>query len=237
MRENILSPILNRPILTNFYSGMGLLLLALVIVGFGVATILRGNAPLDFPLYIHVHAVTFMAWLVLYIYQVNLIGQKNYRLHRRLGYLSILIMSVMLITGVMMMNYAYHRGLSPIPNTNVQQFLMYPAMDLVGLLSFYVLGVVNKHKGVFHKHCMLLATIAIMDPALGRIAEVTHIPPLGLLLHFGLVGLVVLHDRKVAGSIHLITWLGLLFVLLRVAFLFSIGATDAWETLMDNLFG
>ncbi len=228
---------LNKRILSNFYSGMGLLLVALAIGGFTVATILRGNSPLDFPLYVHLHGFIYLSWLALFVFQANLIGQKSYRLHRRLGYLSVLIVSGMIITGVMMINFAYQRGISPIPNTTVQQFLVYPAMDLVGLLGFYLIGVINKHKAELHKHCMLIATIAIMDPALGRIAEASHIPPLGLLLHFGLVGLVMRHDRNTTGAIHIISWLGLLFVLVRVISLFTVGATEAWETMINQLFG
>jgi hypothetical protein len=114
--------------------------------------------------------------------------------------------------------------------------MSFPLLDLSGLLVFYLLGVLNRSKAIIHKHCMLICSIAIMDPAIARLAMSLGVPPLTLLIHIGLVVLVMIYDKRSAGKIHFITWLGLAFVVFRVAFIFTIGATEAWVSLMNSIY-
>lgn len=88
-----------------------------------------------------------------------------------------------------------------------------------------------------HKHCMLICSIAIMDPAIARLGMSLGVPPLILLIHIGLVALVMIYDKRSAGKIHFITWMGLAFIILRLAFIFTIGGTEAWASLMNSIYG
>jgi len=227
----------NLGVINRFYLNMGLLLLALVIIGFGLAAFSRGTNPANLPVLLHVHGLTYIAWFGLYIFQTNLIGKNNRSFHRKLGYSSVVVVVCMLVTGFLMSAYSYERGVSPIPDMTVQQFLIFPLIDLLGLSLFYGLAVLNRHRPLVHKHCMLLACIAIMDPAIARLAAEFGFPPASLLMHIALVGLVIIHDRRTHGKVHLVTWLGLGWIFLRIVFILSIGATDSWHTMMDGLFG
>jgi hypothetical protein len=84
---------------------------------------------------------------------------------------------------------------------------------------------------------MLLAGIAILDPAVARLAIVIGVVPVALLLHVGMVVLVMVHDRRTAGAIHIITWAGLAYVFLRLVLLFTVATTPAWASMMDRIFG
>ena len=227
----------NSTLFNQFYFKMGILLLALVIAGFGSAAIALGRPPLELPLLFHIHGITFVLWYLLFIYQASLIGKHNYALHKQLGYSSVIIVAAMLVTGFLMALGSYVRGMSPVPDMTVQNFLAFPILDLLGLTFFYVLGVVNRNKPVVHKHAMLIMSIAIMDPALARLSFVIGFPPFALLLHIVLVSLVIFYDRKSAGKVHWVTWLGLGYIIARITFIFTAGGSEAWANLMNSIFG
>ncbi len=54
---------------------------------------------LDYPLIVHVHAVAFVGWLVLFTTQVLLIRKARADLHRRLGLAAIGLAAVMIVLG------------------------------------------------------------------------------------------------------------------------------------------
>jgi hypothetical protein len=220
-----------------FYFKMGLLLTVLVIIGFGSAMIKGEKSPLDLPLLFHIHALVYMAWFLLFILQTKLISHHKYNLHKNLGYSSIFIVIAMLVTGFLMSITSYERGTSPVPGTTIEQFMSFPLLDLSGLFIFYLLGILNRSKAMTHKHCMLICSIAIMDPAIARLGMSLGVPPLILLIHIGLVALVMIYDKRSAGKIHFITWMGLAFIILRLAFIFTIGGTEAWASLMNSIYG
>lgn len=69
-----------------FFTGMGLVFLAVAIAGFGpsfVFRIVRGE--FGFPVRVYLHAVVMFGWLGLYITQSALIASRNLRVHRTLG--------------------------------------------------------------------------------------------------------------------------------------------------------
>lgn len=70
---------------SKFYQRMGLLLLSLVIIGFGSSAVINNKNPFELPLLFHIHAVSYISWFVLFIYQASF-NKANYSLHRRLGY-------------------------------------------------------------------------------------------------------------------------------------------------------
>lgn len=219
-----------------FYAKMGMLLLALLVAGFGSAAFIQGRSLMELPVIFHMHGAVFIAWYLLFINQARLIGGGNHALHKKLGYSSVAIVTLMIVTGFMVSSHSFDRGLSPIPDTTIQQFMAFPMMDLVGILIFYTLGVAKRGDALFHKHCMLIMSIAIMDPGIARLAISFGFPPLAILVHIGLVIMVMMYDRRTAGKIHMITWAGLAYVILRVVFIFTAGASEPWANLMNRMF-
>ena len=220
-----------------FYRNMGILLLALVLAGFGFSALGNEKSPLDLPTLFHIHALVYLAWFSLFIIQTSLITKSNYNTHRSLGYASLLLIPAMLITGFMMSVVSYDRGISPIPNTTIQQFMVFPLQDLVGLVLFFAIAFLNRHVAVTHKHAMLIMSIAIMDPAVARLSFVLGFPPAAALMHIALVVMVILYDRKTYQKIHWVTWAGLVYVIIRSVFIFTIGATGGWASLVDSMYG
>ena len=177
-----------------------------------------------------------LALFGLFVFLAQFIGKNNRCLHKKLGYSSVVVVAGMLLTGFMMATHAYSRGISPILNMTVQQFLAFPVIDLLGLSLFFGFAVLKRNKPIVHKHCILLAYIVIVDPAIARLAFVLEFPPAALLIHSALVGLVIIHDRRTYGKVHPVIWIGLGWVFLRVTFILSIGVSDGWATMMNVFF-
>ena len=220
-----------------FYQYMGIILLLLVLIGFGSAAIVRGQNPLALPLLFHIHGISYLLWFSLFIFQASLIGRDNKTLHMTLGKLSPLLILALLVTGWLMAVASYHRGVSPIPNIDIQQFVAFPFFDLLGLVLFYGFALAKRKDAAFHKRAMLLALIAIMDPATARIGMTIGFPPFPLIAAILLVGAMIWHDRKVLGKVHFITWFGLIWIFLRLGFVFGIAATEDWALIAEGLFG
>jgi hypothetical protein len=219
-----------------FYQGMGVLLLSLVVIGFGLAALIRQQSPLDLPITFHMHAAVYLAWFGLFIFQASLIGNNNKALHMKLGQLSIILVIGMVLMGWIMAQSSFNRGISPIPDISIQQFMAFPVFDLFGLLLFYSLALFKRFDAEFHKRAILFASIAIMDPATARIGYVIDVAPFPIIASLLLVAAVIWHDRKVLSRVHIITWFGLLWVFLRVGFVFGFAATDLWANIANALF-
>jgi hypothetical protein len=75
-----------------FYTGMAIVMLFTALIGFsrtyffglifGHATTITGRVP---NATVHLHALLFMSWLVLFIVQTNLVATHRVKVHRKLG--------------------------------------------------------------------------------------------------------------------------------------------------------
>lgn len=90
---------------------MSLLLLAIVLKGFGPSFFFRdststagGFGPNGLPLYLIIHGLVMSAWLLLLVVQTGLVQTKNIKTHMRLGWLGLVVAMLVIPTGIMAMN-------------------------------------------------------------------------------------------------------------------------------------
>jgi hypothetical protein len=119
------------------------------------------------PWWVHVHAVTFMTWIGLYVVQNTLVARNNIASHRRLGKFGAMWAAWMVVVGLVLtpMNLAAHRA--P-PFFTPAYFL---ALDWLNILIFGALiyaAIRNRRRTDWHRRLMLCATICVMAPAWGR---------------------------------------------------------------------
>ncbi|MEM7361067.1 MAG: hypothetical protein AAF431_18390, partial [Pseudomonadota bacterium] len=98
----------------------------------------------------------------------KLIGAGNYRLHKQLGQLSLLLVALMLILGYLVIRGAYANpefkilGLTPAGST------IFPTSDLFFFVIAYVMGISFRTLSAAHKRFMCIAGLLILDPAVFR---------------------------------------------------------------------
>jgi hypothetical protein len=100
------------------------LLLALVILGFGLAALSRGTHPLDLPVLFHIDGLTYITWVV--CFSSSPYRQWNRGLHKKLSYSSVIVIAYMLVIGFMVATHSYEKGVLP----TVQQFVVFPVINL-----------------------------------------------------------------------------------------------------------
>jgi hypothetical protein len=224
-----------------FFTGMAVIAALTVFGGFAPTYYLKGlyGTP-TLSAVRHLHGLMFTLWMLLFLVQTALIAARRTAWHRRLGIAGSVLAGGMLVIGTAVaISAARHPpapGVAPgLPPPLV--FLVIPLSDLVAFAGLAGSGLYYRRKPDVHKRLMLLATIAILPAALGRLVFPGGILdflglPVGPLTLTGLttlfVGGCLLYDRLAHGRVYAATlWGGSFLLVLHVLRLFVAG-TAAW---------
>lgn len=216
-----------------FFTGMALVILVTVFVGFARSFFLRPLFP-DWPspaeTIFYVHGAAFAAWVILFVIQTSLVAGGRTDWHRRIGPYGGALAVAMVVLGVLGALIAAKRATGfvgiPVPPL---QFLAIPLFDMALFATFVVLGLRQRRDAPRHKRWMLLATITLTTAAIARWPGVA---PYGPLAYFALTDLFVValavHDFRARGRMHAVTvWGGLLLIVSQPLRLGVMG-TDGW---------
>ncbi len=193
----------------NFFMGMALLIALTVLTGFGLF-ILVGISSFRSPWWVHVHGVTFMSWIALYLTQNYFVWRGEIDAHRRLGRIGALLAIWMVCVGLVLtpVTLAVHR--SP-PFFTPPQFL---ALDWVNVTVFATLigaGVALRRQTDWHRRLVLCATISVIAPAWGRMLVLAGAmtPWHNTFAIMSYVGIAMIADLRIRGRIHPAYFVGL----------------------------
>ena len=236
-----------------FFSGMAVAMLVTAFIGFAPTYYLfpwlqgvtvRGvaaGAALT-PL-VHVHAVIFSAWLVLFLAQARFIAMNRFEFHRAFGIAGIVLAPALIVIGLWTAIASGRNGTSPPGWANPEAFLLVPFTAIALFAGFFIAAIANRHRPDYHKRLMLLATIAMLVPALSRIMRMTQLPFLppgvwGALIVVNLyLGALVVYDLSSRGRLHTATLWGVAVHLASWPVRLTLGYTEAWQgfagTLLD----
>ena len=119
-----------------------------------------------------------------------------------------------------------------------RRFLVVPLVALYLFAAFVVAAVLKRRDAQSHKRLMLLATIALLPPAIARWALLLGLgPPLILTLSALVVIPIVVWDRKTRQSLHPVTLWGGLILLLSIPLRFVVAQSSTWPGIADWLVG
>jgi hypothetical protein len=154
----------------SFFSGMAVLILAFVFVGFAHSYYLAGVSHAPLPnLLVHIHGAVFTLWILLLITQTSLVAAHRVDIHRRLGLVALALAPVMVILGVLVASDSIIRHSTPIEMAAKTR--TFYATPLAGMFLFSALiyfAFRNRFHPAAHKRLILLANLAIVDAALDR---------------------------------------------------------------------
>jgi FtsH-binding integral membrane protein len=186
-----------------FFLVMAVAIAATVVVGFSLFYA-AGISSFDSPWWVHVHAVTFVGWIVLYVLQNTLVFRDDLVLHRKLGRIGAGYAVWVVVVGLVLTPLTLAVGRSP-PFFTAPYFL---ALDWVNIAVFGALvyaAVRNRRRTDWHRRLMLCATICVIAPAVGRLIVLsgnTMTAPVNVafLLPFVVAGM--LFDWRNRGRVH-----------------------------------
>ena len=213
-----------------FYVGMGVALAATAFVGFAPTYFLRpvfSPAAVLSPL-MHVHGFLFSLWIVLLVVQTTLVAARRTDVHRRLGVLGGVVAALMVPAGVELAISSARKGLGP-GGLDPLTFLAVPLGSVVMFAGFVIAGFVKRRTPATHKRLMLLASIAIITPALARFWFAHRTPQIGLGLTNLFVVAMFAHDWWRDRRLHPVTLWGGLLVFLSGPIRLGLGSTALWH--------
>jgi hypothetical protein len=153
----------------NFYIAMALACAVTVFVGFAPTYYLRSDTVAPLSSLLHLHGAIFTSWIALFIVQTELVRAGRRDWHRHLGVVGVLLALSMVWVGVEVAiqgaaagTAGARQGVPPLV------FLTIPLGGVVVFVSLVALAIYFRHKSETHKRLMLLATISILTPAIGR---------------------------------------------------------------------
>jgi len=214
-----------------FFTGMSLVILGTVFLGFARSYFLAGvvRAPLPSPI-IHIHAVVFSAWILLLVAQTTLVSIGRVGSHRRLGIFGAVLVLLMLVMGVAASIDSQKRHFV-VPGLDSSTTLAIQFSELAVFAFLITWGIRSRRDGPAHKRLMLLGTIALMGPAISRwpFAFLLAFPPsTGLIIDAFLLS-VVAFDLLTRRRVHRVTVVGSLLIFMMVPAMFALGHTAFWH--------
>jgi hypothetical protein len=174
-----------------FVSALAAAILATVFTGFAPSFYLRAwsASAMPLPTLLWIHGIAFSAWIALLALQVALVRMRRMSWHRILGAASLALAPLMGGTALMAQAARTRRALldgSYAQNPMLENMLLALAFCAVPVfLALVALALLHRRRPEVHKRLMLIATVAIIGPALVRIPAVAaQHPVVGALLPF-----------------------------------------------------
>ena len=222
-----------------FYTRFAILLSLFIVLAFGGFALSGLGNPAPAPLLVHAHAALMLAWLGMYILQSSLISAGQVAVHRRTGWLSLLVALAAMLTGAA-------TGINAVDSGRVPPFFtdsFFLALTSVGVLSFaavVTLAIVKRRHVQWHRRLMIGSGIMIAEPAFGRVVPLPLTgQSLGELIILGLqlllVGLLARHDRKVFSRVHPATLVIALALIVNHLMLELLHRMPAWQGLAAGI--
>lgn len=220
-----------------FYTGLAIVMALTVVAGFGgtyysrllsgtPATLSGGSITPN----IHLHALAFTSWVLLFLVQTGLVAAKRVKVHRRLGYASIALAATMIVVGVRTAIESAARGAAP-PGVDALTFMAVPIFDIILFTGFVSAALLKRRDKESHKRLMLLAYVSIITAAIARLPGMLPLGPpafFGASFLFVVAGIV--YDRVSRGRIHRVYKIGAPIIALSVPLRLAVSGTAAWQS-------
>jgi hypothetical protein len=181
----------------------------------------------------HIHGIIATVWIALHYTQARLIAAHRADLHRRLGIFAAFVAAVLAVQAVSMAIGNAAAGHGP-AGRDPLQFLSVPIGTTTMFTLFVGSALALRRKREWHKRLMLLATMTLLVPAMGRL-DAQIMQPLGLprlVLAPGVtvafVAWACAHDWRQLGRVHPAYIVGGIALIVSIPLRRWIGFTDAW---------
>jgi hypothetical protein len=182
----------------------------------------------DGPPILHLHGALFLAWPILLLAQALSIGRSR-RWHRGLGFAGIATASAMVLSGLLAIGSSIETWSARGVGVEGQRISIVAFTGLMLFAGFFVAAISRTRDRPTHARLMLLATVAIMQGASGRLGLLLVTggnpewlrpgllpPPPGfapiaaihLLFDAIILGVLAIYDRRSLGRLHRATLYG-----------------------------
>jgi hypothetical protein len=214
-----------------FYVAVSLLIVAIVLAGFGPSFYRIAVTTQPLPWIMHVHGAIYLGWLALLVCQTVLAARGKIAAHRRVGAFGIGYAVLVWSIGVFVSFYApaLHVRNGEWDFARAVTFMPIPLGDMVLFGGFFGAAVAYRRQPEIHKRLVVLACIAVAFAGAFRLQYVAS-TPVQIAVWFTPLLAAMIYDRYKLGRVSPVYWIGapiLGLALLRIPF----GATEFWHAI------
>jgi hypothetical protein len=218
-----------------FFSTLAIVTAATIAAGFAHTygpKVLNGEPAL--PPIIHLHALVFACWLVLFVAQTTLVLRGRTDVHRRLGVVGVVLATLMLVVGTatsITVARLGHRGIPGVEFPDAEGFLLLNMAAIVVFSTLVGAGWYFRRSLQAHKRLMLMATMSgLVGPGVSRLPYVSGKTPIigALVMAFLLAGPV--YDLVTRRRVHPAYLFSFALALMAIPpVVAQLSATSAWH--------
>jgi hypothetical protein len=210
------------------------------------------SGTIDVPPILHLHALVFYGWLALLITQARLAAARRLTRHRELGVFGVALVTAMCFVGTAAAVSSIKQADAAGFGDAARAFSVVPLTGIAFFAALFVIALLNVKRPDVHKRLMLVATVSILNAAVGRLfilalggvppgASVEPPPvlvtvPAGLVTDLLLVP-ALLHDRKRLGHVHRTYWIAGAALLASQLLRVPLAATTMWQQIAGGVAG
>lgn len=218
---------------TRFFVAFIAAAILLVLAGFGrtfVVPLVHGT--FSAPWFVYVHAALFFAWMGLLMTQAVLAMRRRVDWHRRLGGVGAVLVPAMVVSGLAVASWATRRDVAAGQEHEALAFFFGQCMDMLLFGTLASATMWMRGTPATHKRLVLLATLAILGAAVGRI------PGLGVAANWVTVVLLAclaIFDLRSLGRLHRATGFGSIWLLGGIFMEEPLGNTAIWLAMAQHI--
>ena len=158
-----------------FFLGVAISMTLVIIAGFSTQ-VAMGRSTFYSPPLVHAHAIMFMGWVTIYLFQNILVARHKIALHRRLGWVAAGWILPMIVLGFAVTLAMVRRGQVPFFFQPLH-FLVFDPLSLVTFAGLTGSAIVMRHKTDWHRRLHLCGMAMLMGPGFGRLLPLPLLEP------------------------------------------------------------
>lgn len=227
---------------SRFYPFIALAIAGVIVLGFARTYYLRAFFPVPpITTLLHLHAIVFSAWLLLFITQTRLIARENYALHMKMGVAGV-VLAILVVTVGYMASIAGAQVVRPRPmGMSGLEFVLFP-LSSIGFFAVFVAAAISlRKKAAFHKRFMVLAMISVLGPPVARLIRLAdlgeHFIAIQTTVTAAFVVWALLYDWFKYRMIHPVFAIGGTLIVLAWPLRAVVARSDAWVAIASRLVG
>ena len=185
---------------------------------------------------VHFHAVVFVLWLLLFALQVGLAATGRIALHMRVGRWLMAYGFVLIVAGLMVASKGFTDLLATGDVFRAQRWLFGILRELAFFAPFLAAGWAYRHRPEIHKRLMIVATLILVVPAVGRMTFLGTPPPLWkYMVVWPLpVYMAMIYDFRTRKLVHPVYVIGLA-AMLAMRLVLPFGSSPTWQTIASRI--
>jgi hypothetical protein len=199
---------------------------------------------------VHLHALVFFGWLTLVIVQTKLAASRQLTRHRELGVFGVAVATAMCFVGIATAINSISQSEAAGFGDAARGFSVVPLTGILFFAATFAIALLNVKRVQVHRRLMLIATISLLNAAVGRLfllmigapppsASVAP-PPVFVTIPPGLIADLLLipamwHDKKRLGHVHPVYWIGGAALVATQLLRVPISETAAWHAIVRGL--